>query len=134
MRIRTSLSGNLTAKSSAAFSRAAGSALADAAFHASYSGCVLVCGGRLGAGAAAVPGAVWAPAGGFWGCPLFWAADQLAMLSNAITIAAGFMLSPRLCNSHAILKKIKSTVAAGAWAARTVARFHARPLPSLLES
>jgi len=43
-----SLSGNLAAKSSAAFSTAAGSVFALATLKASNSGWVLACGGRLG--------------------------------------------------------------------------------------
>src|ERR1019366_6926156 len=116
--MRSSLSGNLVAKSSAAFSCAAASVVAAAALYASNSGCVLACGGRLTAGWAAAPGAAGlcpaAPwAGGAWAgggpwagaawpaagvvcaaAPVLWAAAQIAMVSIPAMTAARFMLSP----------------------------------------
>src|SRR5260370_6282732 len=117
--VRNSLSGNFVAKSSAAFSSAAGSVCATAALYASNSGCVFAAGGRFPSGAAACPaGCAACPAGAFWGaglvllCPKL----QLHIPSTAITIAARFMLSPRpnfsdFQNHPCPLQPLHSTVA-----------------------
>src|SRR5579871_738406 len=88
------MSGNLAAKSSAAFSAAAGSVSATAALYASNSGCVLACGGRLPAGAAGC--AAWpCPAGGACEAPLSCAISPAHIPNTAITTAARLMPSPR---------------------------------------
>src|ERR1700739_336261 len=95
---RNSLSGYFAAKSSAAFSAAAGSDNAIAALYASNSGCVLACGGRFPCGAAAAfwPAAAPCPAGGFLVVPLSCPTLPMHSPSTATTIAARFMRSPRV--------------------------------------
>src|SRR5437016_9456122 len=94
---RNSLSGNLAAKSSAAFSTAAGSVLALAALNASNSGWVLACGGWLGgvfwAGAWGFAGVFLCRAGGFFVCVAPACAHvKEATARIAPVVASGFLM------------------------------------------
>src|SRR5690242_19947950 len=92
-RMRNSLSGNFAAKSSAAFSSAAGSVVALAVLNASNSGCVLACGGRLPsgtAGAACAAPPCWAEPGAAPGCPPCCPAPAAAPACPPCWLAGGF--------------------------------------------
>src|SRR3954452_19440124 len=98
---RSSLSGNFAAKSFTAFSDAAASGNAMAAWYASNSGCVLAAGGRFPCGdACALAACPAVPCVAGLSCPKLHA----HIPSTAIAIAARFMRSPRLQRLNIVLE------------------------------